>query len=144
MTHIEEEQSLKKFDRFLQKFRYRHAFDYVIARKSPQLLVTAISELTRRQGLEIALSGRTEAEFITIIELVAKNIHKPRYTLKLFELVFQIAEHCSEATGKTKEFDATVSKLIRSLHRLAKDQEMLIELEGKLGFFLVEPAIAES
>lgn len=122
---------LQQFDRLLKSFRYRMALDAILARKSPELLAQAVRELTRREGLQVALSGRSDAEISEIIDLVVQGLPFPRMSSSLLELAFSILE-IYDIPAYSGPHTSTLRKLRSCLSRQIKTIDQMLELEGQL------------
>ena len=76
------ESKLSRFDVAFRKFNYRQALDEVLAEKVSNrdrnaLFLTVVSELHRRNGLRIALSGRDAVSILQILTYVSKGTACP-------------------------------------------------------------------
>ncbi|PJF16693.1 U3 small nucleolar RNA-associated protein 15 domain-containing protein [Paramicrosporidium saccamoebae] len=129
---------LKKFDLLLKSFRYRKALDFVIQKGNATLLVSAIGELIRRDALDMALSGRTEAELIPLVETICRHISNPRHSSFLLEAAFSLTDIYSSVLGKSKAFDGCIKDLRQALDYQICVQQMMMDLQG--GLALVQAA----
>lgn len=57
-----------------------------------QVFISMIDELTNRGGLGAALSGRSEAEIIPIVDVMARYAADPRYTQRMVSLAHQLLD----------------------------------------------------
>lgn len=122
---------LQQFDRLLKSFRYRMALDVILARKSPELLAQAVRELTRREGLKVALSGRSDAEISEMIDLVIQGLPFPRMSSSLLELAFSLLEIYDLQTFSGSH-TSTLRKLRSCISHHIKAIDLMLELEGQL------------
>jgi U3 small nucleolar RNA-associated protein 15 len=123
---------LKRFDRLLKSFRYYDALEAVIKQNNGALLSTAIRELTHRNGLVPALSGRTEADLVPILELLVRFVANPRFAATLIEAGFVILDIYGAVIGKSTEFDSALKRLRAAINLQIEIQRGLMHLEGSL------------
>ena len=123
---------LMQFDRLLKAFRYRKAFDSILARSNPSLLISSIRELIKREGLSIALSGRSDAEVVVILQKFRQNIYNPRYTETLIDAFILILEIYSQTGCLSSRLVHELQETKKLISTLIKANRCLMELEGQL------------
>jgi U3 small nucleolar RNA-associated protein 15 len=80
---------LKQHDILLKNFEYRKTLDDALHPRhhgNTVLTYSVIQELIRRDGLRIALLGRTEEELVPVVDFIIKNITNPLYTSLLVDM----------------------------------------------------------
>ena len=135
---------LPQFDRLLKSFRYRHALDSVLARRSPSLFVSAVRELIRRQGLLVALSGRSDAEVVLLVDMITRSLANPRYANFLIEVAFTLLDIYASNLGESHVLQEAFQSLRNVLSRLVKIDRRLFELEGQLRLIRTANALESS
>ncbi len=76
----ERKQRLQPYDSYLKSFKYKAALDEVLKTKNHLVIISMYSELSRREGLRIALSGRNEDGLAPILDSITASIGNPKYT----------------------------------------------------------------
>lgn len=123
---------LLKFDKCLKSFRYREALDVVVRRCNANLLVCALGELIRRDGLRTALSGRTEADLSPLVRMITKFICSPRHASHLIEAAYALLDIYSSVVGQSESFDNALKELRLALSHQIEIQRMFMQLEGSM------------
>eukprot|EP01061_Rhynchopus_euleeides_P038575 TRINITY_DN66152_c0_g1_i1.p1 TRINITY_DN66152_c0_g1~~TRINITY_DN66152_c0_g1_i1.p1 ORF type:complete len:596 (+),score=224.93 TRINITY_DN66152_c0_g1_i1:238-2025(+) len=121
------EKRLRRYDVAFKKFNYHKAVDEVLAEKKSNLnrhdlFLTVITELHRRNGLRIALSGRDSTTVLELLGYVKFGISDPRRSdmmclvLNLIVEIYHPVLHESpeimhEVMGIRKKLDARLTDL---------------------------------
>eukprot|EP01027_Heterolobosea_sp_BB2_P006447 GEZU01009752.1.p1 GENE.GEZU01009752.1~~GEZU01009752.1.p1 ORF type:complete len:532 (-),score=98.55 GEZU01009752.1:57-1616(-) len=128
---------LEPYDQYLKKFQYRTALDIVLdiptknveknkknkgqKKKKPYstvVVMSMIEELRARNGLEIALSGRTMRDLTKILDFILKNIRYNPYVPSLIDVTNIIIDMYGHLASEHQEMAA----FIRSLEIFTKDE----------------------
>ncbi|CAB3984474.1 U3 small nucleolar RNA-associated 15 homolog [Paramuricea clavata] len=124
---------LSAHDKFLKQFEYTNALDSVLqGRTNPPVVVSLIMELIRRQGLQIALSGRDEDSLLPILSFLNKHICNPRYTPTLIDVTNTILDIYGRVLGQSPKVDDMLAKLQLKIASELKYQKQAFELMGSL------------
>ena len=146
----ERNRRLKRYDVQFRKFNYKGALDEVLKEKRSNrdrhaLFYTVITELQRRNGLRIALSGRDSSSLIMVLSYIKDGITDPRFstlltiTLDIILEVYHAVLHespviVSMMSGIQRKVSDQVSFLVKlqevsgsltSLSRQCKIQRMM-------------------
>ncbi|XP_070543000.1 U3 small nucleolar RNA-associated protein 15 homolog [Ptychodera flava] len=130
-------QQLQKHDMHFKKFEYSKALDAVLLdrdkwNRTPQLLVSVLQELIRRDGLKIALAGRDDEWLQIMLTFLSKYITNPRFTSTLMDVTNLIIEIYSPIFGKSPPVDAELHRLQVKIDNELKFQDSLFEVMGML------------
>lgn len=121
---------LEEYDRKLQKFRFGEALDAAVATKSPSVLIAIVEELMIRGSLRGALSGRDLKELCPMLEVVRRNIRKPRFTDRLIHLVNVVIDMYAEKLGECKEADNMMRAILQHVENEEKLRDDLLVVQG--------------
>ena len=72
-------QKLQPFEHTLKRFQYQKALTQAIDSKNPEVVIALIEELVHRNGLEIALANRSEADLVKVLEFIQWKVSDYRY-----------------------------------------------------------------
>lgn len=81
---------MKRYDKFLRKFRYADALKNALTTKDTQIIVSLIEELIYRNGLEIAVKNLGEEEMGILLSFVYKKCDSANHQNMVFN-VFEVA-----------------------------------------------------
>ncbi|XP_028406892.1 U3 small nucleolar RNA-associated protein 15 homolog [Dendronephthya gigantea] len=124
---------LSAHDKFLKNFEYTNALDSVLqGRLNPPVVISLIMELIRRQGLQIALSGRDEDTLLPILSFLNKHICNPRYTPTLIDVTNTILDIYGPVLGQSPKLDDMLAKLKMKIASELNYQKQAFELMGSL------------
>jgi len=98
----------------------------------PNLILSMLRELSIRNGLIIALSGRTPDELLEIVNYISSNIRKARYQSELIEVAHTLIDLYSPAFGLNKPFDDTCKRLLILVENECALTEFLMEIKGEI------------
>lgn len=131
---IETERSirLKSYERFLKKFQYALALDTALKSKNPLIVMMVLEELTRRNGLIIALSSRDELTLEPILSFVTRYVNNPRYAKLLILVTHSILDVYSSMLGHSESIDELFLKLRKQVHLEVGFQKQLLKCCGLL------------
>ncbi|KAJ3179051.1 snoRNA-binding rRNA-processing protein [Gaertneriomyces sp. JEL0708] len=119
---------LAAYDKLMRQFRYGDALDAVLSGSHrPIIIVSLLEELHRRQGLRIALSGRTEKSLEPVLRFLMKNITKPRYAPFLVKVSELVLDMYDRIMGESYVIDDMFSRLRQKVHTEIQTQEKLLE-----------------
>jgi len=102
---------LRPYDVFIRKFQYNNALDAAMKEAHPVIVVSVIDELMQRNGLKIALSGRTDADLLPVLAFVVKHIANPHYTRPLLQTANLILDLYGSVCRQSSMIDDLVMKL---------------------------------
>ena len=121
---------LREWDVYLKKFQYQNALDAVVSNASPSLICSVMEELARRDGLKIALHGRTAGTLEPVLRFVARYISNPRYTAMLVVISNLLLDLYASVVGHSAAIDSLLSQLRSKIEVEVKMQKELLKLEG--------------
>lgn len=128
-------------DKFLRQFEYSKALDSVLTRhcikKAPQVTVSVMHELMRRQGLSTAFSNRTQDSLAIIIGFINRHISDGRFTRILIDVsnIFLDVYEQSFLSLSTR-VQKLIIELYRSIHSEEKLSVEFLELQGCLDLIM--------
>lgn len=131
---IETERSirLKTYERYLKKFQYGLALDMALKSKNPLIVMMVLEELTRRNGLVIALSSRDEITLEPILSFVTRYVNNPRYSKLLIHVTHNILDIYSSILGFSESVDELFLKLRKQVQLEVGFQKQLLKCCGLL------------
>lgn len=127
---------LAKYDVFLKRFQYTEAFDSVIAnRHNPELVVSVIQELFRRDAVKKVLSGRDEETLKPLLQFLVSHITNPKYSAVLCDVAHIMADLYSPIFGLSPTIDGLIAKLNKRIAYEMRVQEQYMKLQGAIECF---------
>ena len=88
----------------------------LIETRSPVVVVSVLRDLTHRQGLAAAISGRDEASLEPLVAFLARYTTSPRYASLLCEVCHVVLDLYAHALGQSEPIDELLMKLHRQLN----------------------------
>lgn len=129
-------QKLARYDRFFRRFEYSKALDAAmmlnVRTKSPEVTISVIQELIRRQALKSSLAGRDEKSVCTILKFLMKNLCDQRYVatvLDVVEMMLDLYEDHISSNRSLHDIFAQIRSTLTAEHELAVSA---LELMGTL------------
>lgn len=127
----------EKYDKYLRAFEYSMALNAVLQPRctntTPEVTVSIMKELMRRQGLPTAFTNRTQDSLLVIVRFFNKYISDGRFTRTLIDIVNIFLDIYED---KIVNLSAKVQKSLIELMRRIKVEEELttkyLELQGCL------------
>ena len=122
MAIIETErvEGLRPYEKQLKNFNYQQALDSALKTRNPLIVVTVLEELSRRNGLTIALSGRDEVTLEPLLSFAARYISNPRYC----KLIVQVTENILDLYACVLGHSDAIDELFLKLQRQVKSEVM--------------------
>jgi len=142
---------LKPYDTHLVKFRYHRALDEAIEyekshrkkdpSEEPRLVVmTVLEELYRRNGLRIALHGRTDAELLPTLRFIERNILDPRYSATLTDVMEVILEIYAGVLSQSPKVEQYLTSILQKVRRQLRFLREMALVEGMVDGILASTA----
>jgi len=134
---------LAKYDLHLKRFQYSEAFDHVLKnRYEPEIVVSVIQELCRRDALKLVLSGRDEQTLQPILAFLVCHVTNPRYFTVLCDTTHILADLYSSVLGMSPAIDKLFDKLNKRLKLEVKVQEQYMKLQGAMDCFFTATGLS--
>ena len=131
LVKSEKQNDLSLFDKYLRKFQYRLALDAVLAKcNRPEVVCPLLVELSRRGGLDIALSGRSEESLHPICNFIIKHFSNPSYSKILLDVCSRILDIYASLFGQSIAIDELLVKLQSRVKGEVQFQKSLFSLLG--------------
>ena len=130
---------LAQYARFLRRFRYRDALDAALATRKPEVVIALLAELSQRNGLRIALGGRSEEKLQPLLGFLATYAAHPRCSRLLLPSVDRVLDAYAPAIGASPMVDGCLRRLRDMLLVEIKMMNGLSQLSG-----CVEPLLTAS
>lgn len=121
---------LQDYDRALRKFNHGEALDLAVGTKQPAVIVTVIEELLVRGTLKGALAGRSQEELSPLLAVLLKNIRKPRFSLRLTQLLTVILDLYGADFGTNENVDGQLAAILANVKQEVRDCNELVVLQG--------------
>lgn len=132
MVEAERSTRLRPYEALLKKFSYQLALDHALKTRNPLVIVTVLEELSRRNGLTIALSGRDETSLEPLLSFAAKFISNPRYCRLIIKVSHCILDLYASVVGHSDAIDELFLKLSKHVKAEADFQRSSMALIGAL------------
>ncbi|KAJ9436241.1 U3 small nucleolar RNA-associated protein 15 [Diplonema papillatum] len=131
------ERRLKKYDVQFRKFNYHGALDAVLAEKVSNLdrynrLFTVLTELQRRNGLRIALSGRDAGDLVQLLLSIKECILEPRFCDLMTLTLNLVLEIYHSVIHESPEILMHVSRIRRKVTEQVSFLSSLQEVSGTI------------
>lgn len=131
----------EKHDMFLRQFEYSKALDSVLTRhcvrKAPQVTVSVMHELMRRQGLTIAFSNRTQDSLAIIFGFINRHISDDRFTRILIDVSNILLDVYEKSfLSLSTQVQKLILELYRNIHAEEKLSVEFLELQGCLDLIM--------
>lgn len=133
---IPESQQLKSIDRCFKSFSYREALNVALKNPSVSLFVSCVQELSRRDALQVAFSGRTEIELIPVLKIISRHFYSPRYASTLFQLLEFVIRNFGHQVSNSQHLENLLRSLLGRMKIENLAQENLHKI--KSGLFLID------
>ena len=130
---------LAQYDRFLRRFRYRDALDAALDTRKPEVVIALLTELSQRNGLRIALSGRSEEKLQPLLSFLAAYSAHPKYSRLLLPSVNRVLDAYAPVIGASPMVDSCLRRLREMVLVEIKMMNDLSQLMGS-----IEPLLSAS
>lgn len=118
MVEAEKTTRLRPYEAQLKKFNYQQALDAGLKTRNPLVIVTVLEELSRRNGLTIALSGRDESSLEPLLSFASKFVTNSRYS----KLIIRVAHHILDMYASVLGRSDAIDELFLKLHKQVKGE----------------------
>eukprot|EP00753_Platysulcus_tardus_P020885 PLAT8452.3.p1 GENE.PLAT8452.3~~PLAT8452.3.p1 ORF type:complete len:540 (+),score=230.78 PLAT8452.3:21-1640(+) len=123
---------LKPWDQFIKAFRYKKALDAALESKIPAVVFSVLRELLLRDGLSIALSGRSDAQLEPVLAFLVRYCTRPEYSGLLLRVASSVTSLYARVVGRSKAVDALFLSLKARVDEEIAAQQQLMQLIGQL------------
>ncbi|ELU13410.1 hypothetical protein CAPTEDRAFT_172738 [Capitella teleta] len=127
---------LEKYDKYFKKFEYSKALDAAldmrISMQHPEVAISVINELIRREGLMISLAGREPKSVKGILRFIQKHIRNAKYSPTLLDLADAILELYADRVGQWPELDQVLLSVKATVDNEADHMQQLMEVLGTM------------
>lgn len=132
MVEAERNTRLRPYEALLKKFSYQKALDAALKTRNPLVIVTVLEELSRRNGLVAALSGRDETSLEPLLSFAAKFISNPRFCHLIIKVSHTILDLYASVLGHSDAIDELFSKLQKHVRSEVSFQHSIMSVLGML------------
>ncbi|KAJ3328410.1 snoRNA-binding rRNA-processing protein [Blyttiomyces sp. JEL0837] len=138
LVEAKKKNSLKRYDRLLQKFQYGQALDMVLETKqNPVVVVSLLEDLVHRNGLRIALGGRDDIALEAVTRFVVRHISNPKYATLLIHVTNVILDMYQPVIGQSTIIDELFMKLRRRVQEELDCQQNFLKCIGFLESLMI-------
>ncbi|XP_060065526.1 U3 small nucleolar RNA-associated protein 15 homolog [Ylistrum balloti] len=127
---------LTKYDKFLKKFEYSRALDaamhWTVRLSNPDVTLSVLQELIRREGIRPALAGREEKSLSHLLRFIEKNIYKPRYMNTLIDIMALLLEMYKGLIDQSHDLGAHLKRVNHVVQREVALMKQLYEVMGTM------------
>ncbi|XP_065834126.1 U3 small nucleolar RNA-associated protein 15 homolog [Oscarella lobularis] len=135
--------SLREYERFLKKFRYRDALDASLRTGRADVVTSLLREMMLRDGLEIALGGRDEESLEPILLFLIRYLVNPLYSQILCDVFSVLLDMYSDVVGVSERIDSLFAKLKQKIGIELRFHSDIFQLLGTMEMiFAANPAIS--
>lgn len=129
-------QKLARYDRFFRRFEYSKALDAAmmlnIRTKSPEVTISVIQELIRRQALKSSLAGRDEKSVCTVLKFLMKNLCDQRYVATVLDVVEMMLDLYGDLISSSRLLHDIFAQIRSTLTAERELERSALELMGTL------------
>jgi U3 small nucleolar RNA-associated protein 15 len=136
MVETERAVRLRPYEVQFKKFNYQAALDSALKTRNPLIIVTVFEELSRRSGLNIALSGRDESSLEPLLSFCARYVSNPRYAQLVIQVVHSILDIYGTELGHSDSVDELFLKMRKQVKMETKFQREVLQVCGALDCIL--------
>ncbi|XP_033120672.1 U3 small nucleolar RNA-associated protein 15 homolog [Anneissia japonica] len=133
-------EKLQKYDVYLRKFEHSKALDAALQVKvrtvTPNVTITIMQELIRRDVINSALSGRDEQWLRIMVTFIRKNISNTSFTSTLVDISNLLLDIYSPVVADSPAVTNALKSLKNTLKQELEFQENLHEVSGMLDSIL--------
>ena len=123
---------LNRFDKALKSFNYHAALDAAVQNGAPEVVVSVVEELVRRNGLRAALSGRDQATLQPILSFLIHQITLPPFAGVLISVANLLLDMYAPVLGQSAAIDESFVKLRGTLEAELQLHTELAQLMGAM------------
>ena len=128
-----------QYDIYLRKFKYKLALDAAFEKHGtlrPTIIMSMFKELSRRDGLRIALGNRTETELLPIIQFITRNIVHPKFSSYLIEICNLLLDLYPDMLTQAPKIYAEVMKIRTKITQEVRFHKQVFETLSELEVIL--------
>ena len=100
--------------------------------RNPLIVMTILEELSRRNGLFVALSARDEISLEPILSFIIRYINNPRYSKLLINVTHTLLDIYSNVIGYSEAIDELFIKLKKFVYSEIVLQKQLLKCMNML------------
>ena len=109
-------QRLQPYDKLLKSFNYGAALDAALATGQAQVVACVLQELSVRDGVRLALSGRDDETLVPVLRFLCKHITDSNYTALLTDTSMIVLDLYTVIIGRSEMVDELLVKLRWRIH----------------------------
>lgn len=143
IVELGKKQRLKPYDKALKAFKYQEALDLALATRQPLIVISMLEELSHRQAISIALTGRNEVTLEPVLKFLSKYLCVPNYTPVLMEVCGIIIDMYTKIIGQSITVDELFKKLESTIRKEVTLQQKLLHMMGALDTIMAASVLAE-
>jgi U3 small nucleolar RNA-associated protein 15 len=134
---------LRPYDKALKAFKYQEALDLALDTRQPLIVISMLEELSHRQAISIALTGRNEVTLEPILKFLSKYLCVPNYTPVLMEVCGIIIDMYTKIIGQSITVDELFKKLESTIRKEVTLQQKLLCMVGCLDTIMAASVLAQ-
>ncbi|CDZ98815.1 Conserved WD40 repeat-containing protein [Phaffia rhodozyma] len=129
---------MRVYDRFLKEFRYGAALDAALKRDLPPTTsFTVIRELSARDGLRIALSGRDDISLEPVLRFLLRNITDTRFSAIAAQVTIVVLDLYAPVMGQSPLIDDLFVRLQKKVaEELKVQRDVVLGLKGMVDMLI--------
>ncbi|XP_032824460.1 U3 small nucleolar RNA-associated protein 15 homolog isoform X2 [Petromyzon marinus] len=124
------------YDKLLRTFQHSRALDAVleaqVASRHPQVTVSVMAELARRQALQSAIAGRDEQQLLVLLAFLLRNMLDPRFSSVLTTVADALIDIYGSTLHKSRAVAQRFEKLAELIEREVSFQQELLAAMGMM------------
>lgn len=132
-TASRKKRKLQPYEHHLKAFEYKQALTSALTTHNPEVIVALFEELVERDGLFIALGGRSETELAELMQFLTWKVSDYRYSNVLVDIARIVLNMYAGVVGMSSKVDNQIfQSLEREVSQQVELQKGLLELSGQI------------
>lgn len=130
VVHQKDVEKFSRYDKYLRSFQHSKALDAALQARKPEVTVSVIQELIRRQGIKAAVAGRNEVSLGRLLKFLIRYIGDPRFSMTLLDVALILIDIYAATVASFPETIAQFYKLKKIVDQEVTYMEELTEVLG--------------
>jgi U3 small nucleolar RNA-associated protein 15 len=127
---------LATHDKYLRKFQYTKALDYVLEKGTFQAILAVLEEIRHRDAYDACLGGRNDQTLLPLARFILKHITHPQYAPLISTFCLKFLSVGQYYIGRSSDFDEILLKLSSRLNVELAFQNEARKLLGALNMIM--------
>lgn len=141
LVPLKQREELARYDRLLKRFKHSKALDDAfkqsIRGRTPHVTFSVIQELSKRDTLKTALSGRDENWLVAMLAFLKKHVSNPNYVNVVIEVMDNVLEIYQPVINTSELVKKSLTNLRNVIQKELDYHRSLEEIQGMLDALLM-------